>query len=631
MQGSLATFCVAVAGFCIAAPLAAQPTTPNVQQRAIFDWAEYAYPKFFAPAGAATQQLQGYFARYYSGTTTYLGVREQTVYAVGSSFTSFPDIGNGVRQLGKFDAFTNSMLADGYGVYSGEKLLVSEAVAKDAKGGADWFELYNAGSVPVALATYQVKDDGADHPLLALPAHTLAPGEYVVIVASETSVSGVPLQVAFNLGGSDRVQLYRQNLLMDELAWDSNEAEHGYSFARFPGPLSKARTVVPTPGAANKSEAGWTRSLFGSVGTLNSSSVHDLSVTLDQAAYAAMVTNYRLTNKKDWIEGTVVIEGTTYHKVGLRLKGNSSLRSLTTSTPPASVPWLVKFDKFVKTQNHKGMEELVVRSNNSRTALNEAVALELLEVAGLASQDALAVRFSVNGSAPVARLVIESPDGEWMAEEFAATGALYKAESTGDYRYRGDDPLAYDEIFDQEAGDNNADLTPLIAFIKFINQASDADFDAQLPARLNIHAFATYLAMQDLLGNFDDIDGPGNNSYLYYDTAAKQFTIVPWDYNLAFSIGVGDAAPRPLSPATPGQAPTGVPQGSSNILVQRYLARPEWKALYQQQLLGLRARLYGSGVASEILELWATTVGEGRLIDAATLGTEKRAISLFFK
>ena len=61
------------------------------------------------------------------------------------------------------------------------------------------------------------------------------------------------------------------------------------------------------------------------------------------------------------------------------------------------------------------------------------------------------------GSAPVARLVIESPDGEWMAEAFAATGALYKAESTGDYRYRGDDPLAYDEVFDQEAGDNNAD------------------------------------------------------------------------------------------------------------------------------------------------------------------------------
>ena len=33
--------------------------------------------------------------------------------------------------------------------------------------------------------------------------------------------------------------------------------------------------------------------------------------------------------------------------------------------------------------------------------------------------------------------------------------------------------------------------------------------------------------MQDLVDNFDDIDGPGNNSYLSYDAATGQFTIVP--------------------------------------------------------------------------------------------------------
>src|SRR5690606_22203271 len=47
-------------------------------------------------------------------------------------------------------------------------------------------------------------------------------------------------------------------------------------------------------------------------------------------------------------------------------------------------------------------------------------------------------------------------------------------------------------------------------------------------------SFATYLAMQDLLDNFDDINGPGNNAYLYWDTETEQFTVVPWDYNLAF-------------------------------------------------------------------------------------------------
>ena len=35
-------------------------------------------------------------------------------------------------------------------------------------------------------------------------------------------------------------------------------------------------------------------------------------------------------------------------------------------------------------------------------------------------------------------------------DAFADPGVLYKAEATGDYSYRGDDPDAYDEIFDLE-------------------------------------------------------------------------------------------------------------------------------------------------------------------------------------
>jgi spore coat protein CotH len=50
------------------------------------------------------------------------------------------------------------------------------------------------------------------------------------------------------------------------------------------------------------------------------------------------------------------------------------------------------------------------------------------------------VRFGVNGSENFLRLVIENPDDTWMAKNFDITGALYKAESTGDYSYRGDDP-----------------------------------------------------------------------------------------------------------------------------------------------------------------------------------------------
>lgn len=51
----------------------------------IFNWAQAAYPQYFAPA-AATQLVSGYQARYYSTTQTYLGALNGNVYVYGTIF-----------------------------------------------------------------------------------------------------------------------------------------------------------------------------------------------------------------------------------------------------------------------------------------------------------------------------------------------------------------------------------------------------------------------------------------------------------------------------------------------------------------------------------------------------------------
>jgi len=145
---------------------------------------------------------------------------------------------------------------------------------------------------------------------------------------------------------------------------------------------------------------------------------------------------------------------------------------------------------------------------------------------------------------------------------FGAVGLLYKAEATGDYTYRGDDPDSYTEVFDQEAGED--DLTPLIDFLAFINDADDATFSAELADHLDVDAFASYLAVQEIVDNFDDIDGPGNNSYLHYDETTGLFTVVAWDQNLSFGAqgGMGDGSmadgdlPEGMEP---GEMPDGGP------------------------------------------------------------------------
>ena len=387
------------------------------------------------------------------------------------------------------------------------------------------------------------------------------------------------------------------------------------------------------------------------------STVHDISVSFVVEDYEEMIETFKTKGQKDWIEATVTIDGETYDRVGMRLKGNSSIQGLrggfreagpgaeVTSDAPQDLPWLIRLDKFVEGQAHDGIVDLVVRSNVSDTSLNEAVALELLDRAGLASQDSIATRFTVNDSQPALRLVTELPDDVWMQQNLSADGALYKAESGGDYSYRGTDPDAYEEIFDQEAGKDNADLQPLMDFLDFINNADDATFNTELIKRIDVDSFATYLAMEELLDNFDDINGPGNNSYLFYDTTAHMFTVVPWDHNLAFGLlgeGAGEGPPggapgtveprpgtvEPLpgaggaqrgeaarpgvaQPGAPGQAPgadgqaeRGPGRQQDNVLVDRFLANDEWNELYESRLTELRQTLYESGVAQEILDGW---------------------------
>ena len=420
---------------------------------------------------------------------------------------------------------------------------------------------------------------------------------------------------------------------------------------------SEEPTRVSTSGVTSAAEA-----VAAGSGIWDATELHDISIEVDQSAVAALIDTYQETDEKEWIEATVTIDGETFRRVGLRLKGNSSLRGVSDEADPADLPWLIRLDKYVDGQEVDGWSELIVRSNGSETALNEALALDLLAEAGLASEHAVASSFSVNGADARLRLVVQNLDESWEEENFATAGMLYKAEAGGDWSYRGDDPDSYTDVFDQETGDD--DLTPLIDFLDFINNSSDEDFAAELPDRLDVESFARYLAFEEVVDNFDDIDGPGNNSYLRYDAESGGFTVVAWDHNLAFggSPGGGSGGPgeggfpggqdgeRPegmpteLPSGMPTELPSGMPQmpdgerpdggpgggmpGGSNILVERFTAVDAWADLVEQAKADLTEELFDSGYAEQVLDQWVAVLTEqaGDLVDADTVQQEADAI-----
>ena len=424
--------------------------------------------------------------------------------------------------------------------------------------------------------------------------------------------------------------------------------------------------AVGSQGTSSASAGGVTN------GYLAADSLHSVEITVDQSAYQEMITAYTSNQTKNWIEATVTVDGVAHEKAGLKLKGNSSLQGISADTAPQQLPWLVRFDKFVDGANHEGMTRMVIRAGATTSALNEAVALDLLATTGLASEKAAHISLSVNGSDPVLRLTCQDLDESWVAQNFDVAGLLYKAESTGDYTYRGTDESAYKDVFDQETG--KANLTPLIEFLQFINESSDADFQSGLAQRVDVDKMVTYLAFEDVIDNFDDITGPGNNSFLWWAEQANQMTVVAWDHNCAFGLkpgagqqGQGGGQPPGGGQGQPpsggqqpgggqppgdggassnGQAPTGQPPGGAggqqpggggsqtkaNALVDRFNSLMDGETKVSAERDRLKQELYTSGVAQTILDARAKVLTDqaGSLIERSAVEADKQTIAAYF-
>lgn len=59
----------------------------------LFDWAEDSYPERFSPSRTETFEILGYTARYYQGTSNYVGTKNERVYAYGDVFGGLFDAG----------------------------------------------------------------------------------------------------------------------------------------------------------------------------------------------------------------------------------------------------------------------------------------------------------------------------------------------------------------------------------------------------------------------------------------------------------------------------------------------------------------------------------------------------------
>ncbi|GAA2215962.1 hypothetical protein GCM10009850_114300 [Nonomuraea monospora] len=318
---------------------------------------------------------------------------------------------------------------------------------------------------------------------------------------------------------------------------------------------------------------------------------------------------------------------------------------------PENLPWLISFDEFVEGRRYQGHSQVAVRpaTTGSTAMLNEALGIALVGASGEPTQRSTYSSFTVNGRSSTPRLLVEYLD-EGYAEALG-NGVLYKSLASGSFTYKGEDQTEYTTDFKQINKVGGKDMQPVIELVKWVNEASDAEFAKGLADRLDVESFARYLVLQNMMVNFDDMAGPGKNYYLWYDLDTKKFKVVTWDLNLAFSgnaesgvndtISMGFGRGRPQQNQQQGQQAQAPPGGGGgggggmmrmgHPLKEKFLANATFKKLYEEQYRALYTKLLSSGTATGLVDDLIAAYGLNEKSDPAKIEQEAKTLRTFLQ
>ncbi|WP_430787578.1 CotH kinase family protein [Actinoplanes sp. G11-F43] len=446
--------------------------------------------------------------------------------------------------------------------------------------------------------------------------------------------------------------------------------------------FSTVRVAPLVTSASDENGDRVTVDLGGDTDLFDATVAHTIAITFRDEDYQRLLDAFWDEGEKEYLEADLTLDGTFVPSVGIRLKGNSTLQGLTRNgearrnarggggprgggmpqgegrpgggrtqlkaEEPENLPWLIRFDEFVDGRRYQGHREISVRvggMGGGAAVLNEAVSLDVLAAAGEPAQEYAYTSFTVNDRPTTARLIVEHPD-ENFADDLGANGVLYKSLSTSQFTDQGDDQTEYADDFKQINKKGSQDLQPVIDLIRWVNTATDAEFDAGLADRVDVESFARYAATQNLLVNFDDMAGPGRNYYLWYDLGTRRFSVVGWDYNLTLS---GSATQDPAEPVTMGggmrggfQPPEGgetpgMPPGGrggfggGHKLKERFLAGAAFQDVYRKAYRELFNEIYGNAAALNTITEIRTVLGTVDGANAEAVATEAETLTTLIR
>lgn len=320
-------------------------------------------------------------------------------------------------------------------------------------------------------------------------------------------------------------------------------------------------------------------------------SILTVNILMDETDWNDMLAN---ATAEEYYQCDVEINGTTFYRVAIRPKGNTSLTSIASDPTTDRYSFKLEFDHYVDGQTCFGLDKLILNNNYAdATNMKEALIYDMYQYLGVDASLYNYAKISVNGEYWGVYLALEAVEDSFMIRNYGVQdGELYKPDSMnmggerdpgGDFKaddkdfsgrdfgdmdfenmtppdtsdapdraggmggfsasggadlgYTDDDLDSYETIWDGEVTDTTkADHKRVVAALKNISEGKDLEDD------MDIDNLLRYMAVHIFSVNEDSLSGSMAHNYYLYESGGK-LNLIPWDYNLAFGgMGRGDDA-----------------------------------------------------------------------------------------
>lgn len=265
----------------------------------------------------------------------------------------------------------------------------------------------------------------------------------------------------------------------------------------------------------------------------NKDKVVDVNIEIDEDDLQDMYDN---AMNEEYHIADITIDGTKVENVGVRTKGNMTLRSVANSDSDR-YSLRVKFDKYVKKQTFLGLDELCLNNGYSDPSyMREYLHYEILKEMGMKASNTVFCNVYINGELSGLYLAVESLEDAFLEREFGENyedGNLYKMDEGSTLEYREDETYSYADL---KVGQDK-DYTEFKEFVKKLNAVQDGE-KGDIESFLDVESALKYIAANTVMCSYDSYNGNMHHNFYLYETPEGIFTVLPWDYNMSFG-GLG--------------------------------------------------------------------------------------------